>query len=110
MTIHWQEWVKSVEDQKKEEEALAKLEEAEGKMNEWQKRKKEEAKAVMARVAQGNDNGLKDTCITAWYRIMNEEKAAKEAEARLMEAEGKMTEWQKRKKEEAKAVMARVAA
>merc|ERR1712014_141772 len=51
-----------------------------------------------------------DTCITAWYRILQEEKATKAAEAVLAAEHAKMSEWQKKKKEDAKKVFARVAA
>merc|ERR1712048_707844 len=93
-------WYRILCDEKALKDAEAKMAEAEGKMSEWQLRKKEEAKAVFARVAAANDSGLMDTCITAWYRILQDEKALKEAERKMLEAEGRMSEFQKRKKDE----------
>merc|ERR1712048_1325252 len=109
MTVVWGSWLKVVQEEKAAKEAEQKLMAAEANMSEWQKRKKEEAKAVFARVAAGNDMGLLDTCLTAWYRVLLEEKSIREAEKRLAAADGKMKEWQQRKKDEAKAVFARMA-
>merc|ERR1712187_587324 len=89
-------WHRVMCEEKAAKEAEQKLLEAEGNMTEWQMRKKEEAKAVFARMAAANDTGLLDTCLTAWYRVLQEEKACKEAERKLIEGDGKMTEWQKK--------------
>merc|ERR1712048_1015985 len=103
-------WNRVLLEEKSIREAEEKLGAAGGQMSEFQQRKKEEAKAVFARMAAANETGLLDTCLTAWYRDVKEEKLAREAEARLTAADGKMKEWQQKKKEEAKAVFARMAA
>merc|ERR1711988_1344548 len=109
-TVVYQSWMKIVQEEKSVREAEARLMEANGQMTLYQQKKKEEAKAVFARVAAANDSGLLDTCLTAWYRIMLDVKAEKEAEKKIMAETEKLSEWQKKKKEDAKRVFTRMAA
>merc|ERR1711981_591854 len=80
---------------------------ADAQMSEYQKQKKEQAKAVFARVASENDNGLLDTCITGWYRALEEAKAQGESEKQMAAEAERVKQMMKDQKAKSRGVLER---
>merc|ERR1719210_3013131 len=71
-------------------------------------RQKAKSKAVVDRMCAGQTETLKTMIYQAWAKVVQEEKAARENERMLQQAQGRLKDFQARKKDEAKSVLDRM--
>uniref|UniRef100_A0A7S2C6A0 Uncharacterized protein n=1 Tax=Alexandrium andersonii TaxID=327968 RepID=A0A7S2C6A0_9DINO len=106
--LAWTAWVKFSEDYKKDKEFEDQVKQTEAAMNEFLKKKKEDAKTVLDRMNGATDSGLTAMCIQAWYSLINDNKKARELEEKMMNSEGRFGALKMRQKGNAMNVQGRV--
>merc|ERR1712025_1128593 len=80
---------------------------AEKKVAEFMKKQSDSAKGVLGRMTAGNDTGLLYTVMKAWTEMFVEEKNAREMQAKLDDAQEKMSGFNVRNKASAMCAMCR---
>jgi len=112
-----QAWLHGVAECKREKklEKEAKIAEIEAKhkQEEYERlmvQKKEVAKRTLARMNDGNTEGLLAMVVTSWCQIVQEDKSAREAERIRQEVENHLKGIEAKKKGDAKAVLERMSA
>mmetsp|Transcript_54644 Transcript_54644/g.130398 ORF Transcript_54644/g.130398 Transcript_54644/m.130398 type:complete len:522 (+) Transcript_54644:78-1643(+) len=106
--VHFEAWCSDLEEKKNAEKLASQLEGTQGALKELQKTKKEQSRRVLERMLAGQDAGLLLASVSAWKTAVAEEKDLRDVEQRFKAAEGRMTDYQKQKKEQSKAVMSRM--
>jgi len=84
-TMVYQAWVKIGQETKAQKENEQLLAQAQGRLKDFQAKKKDEAKSVLDRMTTANNTGLVGTVFTSWSTEYQEQKKAKEESAALQE-------------------------
>jgi len=101
----WKEWLADYKKNKDMEDAVKAQEQA---MEEYLKKKKNEAKGVLDRMNSATDSGLVEHVMSTWCQKYREDREAAKMEALMAENEAKFGALNGRQKDNAKGVMGRV--
>eukprot|EP00413_Alexandrium_margalefii_P034948 CAMPEP_0204598836 /NCGR_PEP_ID=MMETSP0661-20131031/54511_1 /ASSEMBLY_ACC=CAM_ASM_000606 /TAXON_ID=109239 /ORGANISM="Alexandrium margalefi, Strain AMGDE01CS-322" /LENGTH=554 /DNA_ID=CAMNT_0051609545 /DNA_START=86 /DNA_END=1750 /DNA_ORIENTATION=- len=105
--IAWQAWLSHHEDLQKNKDFEKQVKAQEEKMAEFLKRKSEEAKGVLSKIAGSSDTGLLHTCFTIWSDEYKSVKKGQELEEKMNQQSAKMKSLNSRVKAGANAVAGR---
>jgi len=108
MTLVWQSWQKHIEDILKDKELNDAVKEAERKLREHMKGKKEDAKNVLERMSAANDNGLRHLVVQKWSELCAEERRARKFQDQIEENRNKFSFFKDRQANNARGVQGRV--
>jgi len=108
LTVVIGSWVKYVEEYKKNKDMEDAVKAQEKAMEEYMKKKKDEAKSVLDRMNSATDSGLCEHVMSTWCQHFKDERESKKMEAIMAEREAKFGALNGRQKDNAKGVMGRV--
>lgn len=108
LTVVIGSWVKYVEDYKKNKDMEDAVKAQEKAMEEFMKKKKDEAKSVLDKMNSATDSGLQEHVMSTWVQAYKDNLEAKKMEAMMAENEAKFGALNGRQKDNAKGVMGRV--
>mmetsp|Transcript_44556 Transcript_44556/g.102878 ORF Transcript_44556/g.102878 Transcript_44556/m.102878 type:complete len:583 (+) Transcript_44556:102-1850(+) len=107
-TTCFQSWTYGVKEAKQARHKEAEMKQTQERLQAAMDRQADQAKIVMERLTKAEDNNLLSSIIAAWAGALEDEKAKRALEARLTASEAGMTEVQKRKRDQAFGVLARL--
>merc|ERR1719191_2316930 len=108
LTVVIGSWGKYVADYKKNKDMEDAFKAQEKAMEEYMKKKKDEAKSVLDRMNSATDSGLVEHVISTWAQAFREDNEARKMEQLMAENEAKFGALNGRQKDNAKGVMGRV--
>merc|ERR1712193_344181 len=108
LTVVIGSWVKYVEDYKKNKDMEDAVKAQEKAMEEFMKKKKDEAKNVLDRMNSATDSGLVEHVMSTWCQNYKDNIEARKMEALMAENEAKFGALNGRQKDNAKGVMSKV--
>merc|ERR1719387_3460745 len=76
VNLCWQAWLTFLQDYKKDKEMEDKVKAAEKQVQDFLKKKSDEAKGVLDRMSGASDSGLLSNVVKAWVGLIKEEKEA----------------------------------
>jgi len=102
-------WAKDVQDEKEEKELKGHMDATRTKMGNLKAHQKENAKQSMMRIVAGNEESMRSAAWQAWFSFHQDYQKNKDFEKLVRAQEERMNDFIKRKSEEAKGVLSKMA-
>merc|ERR1719387_1399248 len=97
VNLCWQAWLTFLQDYKKDKEMEDKVKAAEKQVQDFLKKKSDEAKGVLDRMSGASDSGLLSNVVKAWVGLIKEEKEAREMEEMMAGGNSKFSSLNQRR-------------